>query len=649
MILPPDPSAPRRHSAMRFPPLGPAVVAACVAQLGLRFRTVDLVLDGELDPLPDAAALEDAGRLEAHLGGARDVDLERLANELVERIERRVGREPLVAISVDRGSQIGLAALLGVELKRRWSARIVVGGVSMTNLRALLERTGAIGPDIVTTASTPPQIAGAFATLLELPEARRGPAIEPSTELVQLVRGGMRAAPSAEGWPLPDFSIYELDGYRRDPLATQARADGIESDRALGPSLVLPYFFSFECQFSCAFCQTGGTQESKPASVVVRELATLAERWGTRDFLFFDTQINLLAEDLSRELVAAKLDLRWSDSFRVRPLSPGLLSLMAEAGCASITVGVESASERVLKSMVKGHRPEHASEMVREAHAAEMLLRINVLTCYPGESRADLDETLGWIREHAAMIDDLAPSSFYLTADSPVGRKPERHGIVLRGARPLRGPTRFRKSPDSLEYDEVGGMTWEEREPLLEESEALAFEAWRSGRAGRRTWAPSPSTMLALRRRFATKAEIERFLEDAPRPAPLEIVRHRPRWRATLVEPKRPELARVLDLAFEAALPAMEARLVAGAPAHVLLWGDGSTLFFRGTVSKDTRGRPRTLTLEEHLGSLTGPAASDARATLCRQHATVDLAEAREALGRVALISFLVADVGEHT
>ncbi|MCZ7679065.1 MAG: radical SAM protein [Sandaracinaceae bacterium] len=186
---------------------------------------------------------------------------------------------------------------------------------------------------------------------------------------------------------------------------------------------------------------------------------------------------------LSRALIDARIDLRWSDSLRVRPLSPGLLELMARAGCASLTVGVESASERVLKAMVKGHRPEHASEMVREAHACEMLLRVNILTCFPGETQGDLMQTRDWVREHAFAIDDLAPSSFYLTADSPVGRRPERFGVHLRGPRPLDGEQRFRKSPDSLTYDEIDGYTWEEREATLEQSEELVRSAWREGGA----------------------------------------------------------------------------------------------------------------------------------------------------------------------
>jgi radical SAM superfamily enzyme YgiQ (UPF0313 family) len=120
---------------------------------------------------------------------------------------------------------------------------------------------------------------------------------------------------------MPDFSIYDLDRYCRDPLAPELAADAPYAGQ-LGRTLVLPYHFAFECQFSCAFCQNGGTQENKPVDEVVRDLARLSERWETREFVFFDTQINLLAPALSQALLAAGLDLRWSDSYRVRPREP---------------------------------------------------------------------------------------------------------------------------------------------------------------------------------------------------------------------------------------------------------------------------------------------------------------------------------------
>lgn len=631
-VLLPDVSAPLAHLAFRFPPLGPAVVAACVPSL--HFHACDLALDVHQRPLDaDLFAIADHAAVERHLLGDRDERISAVVERLLERIADRAQKSDLIAISVDRGSQVPVAALLSVYIKERWDKRIVVGGVAMERLRELLLRTNNAGADVVTNASTPNQIRQAFAVVLDMPAHRRGPPIESNTEMVTLVRGGMRKAPSALDWPMPDFSIYDLQAYRRDalraqfPSATRYRGE-------VGESLALPYFFTFECQFSCAFCQSGGTQENKPVEHVVRELATLSERWQTREFLFFDTQINLHARALSQALIDARLDLRWSDSYRVRPSEPGDLEIMARAGCASLTIGVESAAERVLKTMVKGHRPEQATQMVRQAHASEIMVRVNLLACYPGETREELQMTNDWLRENAFAIDDIAPSSFYLTADSPIGRKPERYGIRIRGPRALQGEGKFRKSPDSLMYDEIDGLTWEEREPLLEYAENSLRQAWLDGRGKLGTYGGlSPSTMLALRRHFSRKTEINQFVESChemdavPPPTPEITIKTTPiALRPMLLAPRtiRPEVARVFVEALQVVRRSATFHAREGDTLHAILFADGGFGVFRGSVARDAAGSARTITIEERLGELLRIDPADPRALLMTRSGSID-------------------------
>lgn len=515
LLLMPDYLAPDMHVWQRFPPLGPAVVAACITDARTRVQAVDLLLDQ--DALARDADARDAfgngGRVGAWLQGKPDDGLESLLERTVAHIgAHRLEGADVIALSVDRGSQGAFALALSHLLKRRFEAPVVLGGVSTQVLRGHLDALGVQGPDVLTRASTPDEITRVFDVAFALPRGRRGPALEPVDGPVALVRGGRRAARGAEGWPAPDFSIYDLARYRRDAFAPQLNAD-VPYQGQLGPTLMLPYHFAFECQFSCAFCQNGGSQSHKPVDLVVRELAAMAERWGTTQFAFFNAQSNLIAPALSQALLDARVSLQWSDSYRVRPCEPGDLELMARAGCVSLTVGVESASDRVLKAMVKGHRREHATALVREASALEILLRVNLLSGFPGETREDLALTCAWIEEHGALVDDIAPSSFYLTADSPLGRAPERFGIRVRGPRGLIGANKFRKVYDALAYDEVDGMTWEEREPLLDASEDLLRDAWLRGRGELAGLPPiPPALMLALRARFARRRDALRAM-----------------------------------------------------------------------------------------------------------------------------------------
>jgi hypothetical protein len=283
--------------------------------------------------------------------------------------------------------------------------------------------------------------------------------------------------------------------------------------------------------------------------------------------------------------------------------------------------------------------------MIHEAHACEMLLRVNILTCFPGETRDDLQQTCAFVREHAFAIDDLAPSSFYLTSDSPIGRRPERYGIVLRGPRELRGDHRFRKSPDSLQYDEIGGYSWEERQPMLDESESLVRSAWRDGREGVGfTGSLGPTTMLALRRRCATKREIVELLRGEPRATrtvACDVVPREP-LVAKLIAPSHPSpaLERVFELAADRLRFAAAARLSHGSTAHVVLFPDGGSYFFRGSVARGAGGRPRSIAIEETLAAPDGGVADDLRGRALRPGIRLDGARIAAALGAFALLSF---------
>ena len=450
-ILPPDFNAPIDHKRYRFPPQGPAIVAACIAQDGMHVRIADLELSVARRALStDLAPLDDDSIYMAHLRGQRSEALERLASEILDRVGPPAC--DAVAFSLDRHTQIRVAALLAIEVKRRWNKPVILGGANADGAQRMLSRVGARGVDIATFASTPGEIRMAFSALRELPGDRFEIPVEAARQI----------AVDADEWPLADFSIYDLSLYRRDPFAI-APEHYKSYDGSVGARLFLPYHLSFDCQYKCTFCQRGGKQSVKSMDRVVRDLAALSERYDCRDFMLVDAQINLVAAEFAQALIDAKLGIQWTDSYRVMPSKRGVLEQLAKAGCAGLTFGVESASDRMLKKMVKGHRAADATRVVREAHDHGIMTRVNLLPCFPGETREDHLETCAWLAEMADAIDDIAPSSFYLAEGSPVGQDAEKYGIRMRGLRTLSGDHKFRKNMDSMEYDEIDGMTFEER------------------------------------------------------------------------------------------------------------------------------------------------------------------------------------------
>jgi len=498
ILLPPDVLAVPEQRLRRLPPQGAALVAALCGDLGLSVRVVDLERSAVALPLDDPSGLlcDDARLWSAARGpGAPE------AEALVEQLVARVGdlAADAVLLSLERHTQLAVAALLGVALKRRTGRPVALGGQGGGTFAARLAAEGVVGVDVATAARTPGEVRAIVRELVAVGPGRMASAIEPLAAV---------EAPPSEGWPLPDFGVYDLSAYRQ----------ALPGDDPARGTLVLPYTPSFGCAFRCAFCQDPQAQAAQPAAKVVADLAALGERWGARDFLFLSCQLNRDGSAVARAVAEAGLDVRWSDSWRVAPSPAGVFEVLARGGCVGLTFGVESASRRVLQRMRKGHRPEEASRVVREAAAAEIFTRVNLLPCFPGETASDLASTLEWVRANGPFIDDLAPSSFYLDADSPIGRDPGRFGLRPRGARELSGEDRFRKSPRAATYDEVGGLSWEEREATLRPAEEALRAAWHGSRGALPTGDLDAVSMLLLRRRHATRDAAFRELAERRRP-----------------------------------------------------------------------------------------------------------------------------------
>lgn len=497
IVLPPDFEAPKDNRAHRFPPQAAALVAASVMPDGIVCRVVDLDQALDTRPFPSGRGLlDDHDRLHEHLRGTPDEEYVALGREMIERVAELAEVDvDAFALSIDRHTQVSASLLLGAELKRKFGHPVILGGA---NAKVALHRSqelGLRGIDIITTAETPREIRSVFTSLRELAHGRWEIACEPLLATL--------ATPPDE-WPIPDFSVYDLELYRRDPYRNENLYRSY--DGSIGRNLVLPYHFSWDCQYACTFCVRGGAQAAKSVERAARDLATLAERFECRSFMLFDAQINLLAHDFAKALINVGANIHWTDSFRVSPRKPkDVLETMAKAGCIGLTFGVESVSDRMLKRMVKGHTAAQATSIIEDAHALGLFTRVNLLPCFPGETRADHEITRDWVKAYARQIDEVVPSSFYLATNSPVLKLTERYGIVVRGTRRMDGDYKFRKNFGSLEYDEIDGYTWEERAETLRPAEVELFESWREGRAGLPEIRQA-TQVFAVRAAYSTKA-----------------------------------------------------------------------------------------------------------------------------------------------
>lgn len=459
-----------RFDALRLPSLALARLSAYLRGYGFAVRVVDLEArhgEDDLSPFTDDA------RVDGWLAGASDEALTAALERMWPAIaEATRGARCLVGFSiVDYFGhvQMNLASALARLVKARTGHPTVLGGErdQVDGDRALSAHTVF---DYVVDGD-------GEAALHELAcleaygdrdprfiEAVWSRSASGSVVKNRIVRSHLNAMPR------PDFDGIPLERYRRAPsprLLDSLCEEGISLPADIAPFHYLPYAFVKGCTADCTFCSAKEHLDVQAPEKSVDELLALAERYGTRDFVFLDNLVNLgprWLERFCRALIDARADLQWTDSCRPTGIDDDLASMMREAGCLLLNFGAESGSDAVLARMQKGLTRADIVRTLRATHRAGIINRVNLIAGYFHETDADVDLTISLVEELEDEIDLIGCfQGFYLFPG--MGVDPAREGIILRG-----GLDRLKTGQSTLAYDEVGGLSWEAKRESIDRS-----------------------------------------------------------------------------------------------------------------------------------------------------------------------------------
>ena len=169
------------------------------------------------------------------------------------------------------------------------------------------------------------------------------------------------------------------------------------------------------CDKFCAFCvvpYTRGVEVSRPVARVVSEARELVER-GVREITLLGQNVNAYhgayegGEWSLAQLVLelAKIDglerIRFTTS-HPRDMSDDLIE--AHGSCDKLMpylhLPVQSGSDKVLKSMNRGHTAAHYLRLIERIRAArpDILISGDFIVGFPGESESDFDDTMALVK-----------------------------------------------------------------------------------------------------------------------------------------------------------------------------------------------------------------------------------------------------------
>ena len=183
--------------------------------------------------------------------------------------------------------------------------------------------------------------------------------------------GGMKSSLDLNRLPFPDYSDYNLNDYQH--------SDGVSIETSRG------------CVAKCTFCAETHfwRYRWRESTRVIDEISYQIEQYGVNRFWFVDSLVNGNIKEfrnLVKEIIDKKIDIRWNSYARCDGrMDAAFFKDIASSGCVSLSFGVESGSEKVLKDMKKLIKVWEIEDNLRDADAAGIKSHVNWVVGFPSE------------------------------------------------------------------------------------------------------------------------------------------------------------------------------------------------------------------------------------------------------------------------
>ncbi len=150
--------------------------------------------------------------------------------------------------------------------------------------------------------------------------------------------------------------VDDVTGYKEVPIDWQSLPDEIFAHQ------VVPVRASIRCPHKCHFCsfkKDHRLTHIKPLDLLVGELKAIQKR-GIKYVWFVDDNFRLGKNDLEavcRRFIDENISLEWMCLVRPESLKDVNMSLLKQAGCREVQMGLESADPVILAKMNKRSDP----------------------------------------------------------------------------------------------------------------------------------------------------------------------------------------------------------------------------------------------------------------------------------------------------
>lgn len=192
---------------------------------------------------------------------------------------------------------------------------------------------------------------------------------------------------------------------------------------------------SRSCPFRCTFCSSSGGKKYRQRSLnnIFEELEFLISKYHVNQIFLNDELFAVNAERVNEFCERVKkYNIQWLIYLRIsKNIQLDLLKKMNDSGCICVFYGLESASNKVLKSMNKGTTVEEMKRVLEITKEAGLKAKGDFIFGDTSETKETIKETLSWIEGNIGLLGNVSISPIVLFPGSELYYRAVRNKKII--------------------------------------------------------------------------------------------------------------------------------------------------------------------------------------------------------------------------
>jgi radical SAM superfamily enzyme YgiQ (UPF0313 family) len=207
---------------------------------------------------------------------------------------------------------------------------------------------------------------------------------------------------------------------------------GLETYRSIDLGIVMT---SRGCCYGCSFCGLkdfwGQKIRWRSTDNIIEEIVRLREKFNVQYLFFRDACFTLKRKSLlqlCKKLVEVDPKIKWECTTRIDLIDDEIIQWIKKSGCQKIRIGIESGSDRILKSYKKGYTTNIVRKQAQILKNNNMTWLAYFMFGAPDETEEDILATMNLIKEIEPSF--VTVGTFYPVPGSEIFNELENKGEI---------------------------------------------------------------------------------------------------------------------------------------------------------------------------------------------------------------------------